>query len=160
RIDAALSRSFDPTTVVRLKELKRLTDAEVRSLAEETLGPEHSHLVPYLVAVSRDTPLVTVIGGRLLRRDATLAMDLAGADDFRGAVFSKFLEDFEAVAKDTLHGVRPLLHLISALQSLALRADNIVRSCAEFLSWQSFEVSQCIDEMESAGLLVRSGRMY
>ena len=60
RIDAALSRSFDPSAVVRLAELKRLSEADARALAEEVLGPENAQLVPYLVSVSKDTPLVAL----------------------------------------------------------------------------------------------------
>ena len=160
RIDAALSRSFDPTAVVRLKELKKLSDADVRALAEEVLGPEYVHLASYLVSVSRDTPLVTVIGGRLLRRDAAPARDLPSAEDFRRAVFDKFLDDVEAVTRHSPKNIRSFLHLISALQPLALRAGNVIASCAQFLKWQDFEVSQCVDELESSGLLIRSGRKY
>jgi hypothetical protein len=160
RLDAALSRSFDPTAVVRLKEVKKLSVAEVRALAGEVLGPEHQNLVPYLASVSRDTPLVTVIGGRLLRRDVAPVRDLPSAEDFRRAVFDKFLDDFETVAQRSPKNVRALLHLISALQPLALRAENVIRSCAAFLKWETFEVSQSVDELESSGLLVRSGRMY
>lgn len=160
RLDAALSRSFDPTAVVRVKELKKLSEADVRALAEEILGPDHTQLIPYLVGVSKDTPLVTVIGGRLLRRDPTLARGLPGEEDFRRAVFAKFLEDFDSVASRSPRNARSLLYLISALQPLALRAENVVESCATFLDWNCFEVSQCVDELESAGLLVRSGRMY
>ena len=56
--------------------------------------------------------------------------------------------------------MRPLLHIIAALQPLQLRTENVVKTCAAFLTWQEFEVTQCIDELESAGLLIRSGRMY
>jgi hypothetical protein len=82
RLDAALSRSFDPTAVVRLKELKRLSDADVRTLAEEVLGAEHQQFVPYLASVSRDTPLITVIGGRILRRAASQVRDLPSRGGF------------------------------------------------------------------------------
>ena len=160
RIDAALSRSFDPTAVTRLKELRKLSDAEVRALAEEILGPEHLQLAPYLASVSRDTPLVTVIGGRLLRRNEVSIRDLPSAEDFRRAVFDKFLDDVEAVTRHSPKSIRPFLHLISALQPLALRAEHVVASCAQFLKWQDFEVSQCVDELESSGLLIRSGRNY
>ena len=105
----------------------------MRALAQEVLGPEHAHLTQYLVAVSKDTPLVTVIGGRLLRRNAAPAHDLPNAEDFRRAVFDKFLDDFETVAQRSPKNVRPLLHLISALQPLALRLDNVIESCALFL---------------------------
>ena len=160
RVEAALSRSFDPTAVVRLKDLKRLRDADVRALAEDVLGPEHLRLAPYLASVSKDTPLVTVIGGRLLRRDAAPAHDLPNAEDFRRAVFDKFLDDLEIAAQRGPRNVRPLLHLVSALQPLALRAENIIASCATFLKWEVFEVCQCVDELEASGLLIRSGRKY
>jgi hypothetical protein len=160
RIDAALSRSFDPTAVVRLKELKRLGDADARALSEEVLGPGYLQLAPYLVSVSKDTPLVTVIGGRLLRRGAAPAHDLPTTEDFRRAVFDKFLDDFETAAQRGPKNARPLLHLVSALQPLALRAKNVIANCAAFLKWEDFEVCQCIDELESSGLLIRSGRKY
>jgi hypothetical protein len=113
-----------------------------------------------LASVSRDTPLITVIGGRLLRRDAAPARNLPSAEDFRRAVFDKFLDDCETVAQRSPKNVRPLLYLISALQPLALRAENVIASCALFLKWESFEVGQCVDELESSGLLIRSGRKY
>jgi hypothetical protein len=160
RINAALSRSFDPTSVARLKELKRLGDADARALAEEVLGPGHLQLAPFLVSVSKDTPLVTVIGGRLLRRDAALAHDLPNAEGFRRAVFDKFLDDLETAAQRGPRNVRPLLHLVSALHPLALRAENVIASCATFLKWEAFEVCQCVDELEASGLLTRSGRKY
>ncbi len=160
RLDAALSRSFDPTSVVRLKELKRLSDAEVRALAEDILGLERAQLVPYLVSVSKDTPLVTVIGGRLLRRGTVPVRDLPSAEDFRRAVFDKFLDDVETVTRRGPKNIRPLLHLVSALQPLSLRAESVVGSCSEFLKWEAFEVSQSVDDLESSGLLIRSGNLY
>jgi hypothetical protein len=160
RLDAALSRSFDLTAVVRLKELKRLSDPEVHALAAEVLGPENQHLVPFLARVSRDTPLVTVIGGRLIRRKAVPVNALAGAEDFKRAVFDKFLDEVETVARHAPKQVRPLLYLISALQPLALREGSVNKNCATFLKWEPFEVSQSVDELESFGLLVRSGRKY
>ena len=160
RLDAALSRSFDPTVVIRLKELKRLSDSEVRALASEVLGPEHQHLVPYLALVSRDTPLVTVVGGRLIRRNVVPVNALSSTEDFRRAVFDKFLDEVETVARHAPKQVRPLLYLISALQPLALREGNLIEHCATFLNWEPFEVSQSVDELESFGLLVRSGRKY
>jgi hypothetical protein len=160
RIDAALSRSFDPGGVTRLSELKKLSDAEVRALAQEVLGPDHQILVPYLASVSRDTPLVTVIGGRLLRRHMVAPAELPSAEAFRQSVFDKFLDDFETVAQRSTKNIRPLLHVVSALQPLRLRDQGIVQSCATFLGWQDFEVSQAIDDLESSGLVTRTGRLY
>ena len=159
RIDAALSRSFDPSAVVRLAELKRLSEADARALAEEVLGPENAQLVPYLVSVSKDIPLVAVIGGRILRRNPVLASELAGVEEFRRAVFDKFLDELEAVSSRDAMSLRPLLHVISALQPLALRGEDVTEALATFLGWKQFHVRQATDELEASGLLVRSGQM-
>lgn len=160
RIKAALSRSFDPTAVTWLTELKKLSDADVLALAEEILGPDYAQYASYLTAMSRDTPLVTVIGGRLLRRNSIPLHALPNAADFQRAVFDKFLDDVEMATKKSPKNVRPLLHLASALQPLVLRRDNMPERLADFLHWEPYEVSQSVDALEASGLLIRSGQKY
>jgi len=160
RIDAALSRSFDPKSIARLKELQQLTPEEVRELAAEVLGPAHSNLIPFLAAASEDTPLVTVIGGRLLARGAVTGAGLASHEEFRRVVFDRILDDLEAVAKSSDRNPRSLLHLISALQPVVLRTEQSIADLARFLGWKEHQVAQTVDKLESCGLLGRSGNLY
>jgi len=159
RIRAALSRSFDSTAVDWLDELKRLSLVEVRALAAEVLGGELQRLVPFLADASRDTPLVTVIGGRLLRKDTSLLQTLPSEDEFRRSVFDKFIEDFEQLAGAASH-VRPLLHLISILQPVAVRSPRVLEGVASFVQAQPFEIALAVSSLEASGLLLRSGDKY
>lgn len=123
RVDASLRRNFDPTDVVQLTELRRLEDKDVRALAEEVLGPQCLSFAPYLVSVSRDTPLVTVIGGRCLRRDPGSFHHLPDPEEFRQIVFDKFSNDFETAANHSSREVRSLVHLSKAVKGAAFEKD-------------------------------------
>lgn len=160
RINAALARSFDPAEVARFKELQQLSEGEVRELAQEVLGSAHSNLVPFLVSVSEDTPLVTVIGGRLLARGSVNPASLAGSEEFKAAVFDKFLDDYEEAPHHRYGDVRPLLQLIAAIQPIPMRSEEFARDAAAFVNYHEFEVWQAIDSLESCGLLYRAANTY
>jgi hypothetical protein len=67
-VNAELIRKFDDSEIVRPKALEELSVKDARALAEEVIGPGYQMHAPALVEVSRDTPLVTVVGGRLIAR--------------------------------------------------------------------------------------------
>jgi hypothetical protein len=68
-VNGELARS-DPSEIMRLKPLESLPRADVRRIAEEELGNfNRPQLVEWLVAISRDTTLVTIAGARLLKTE-------------------------------------------------------------------------------------------
>lgn len=160
RINAALARSFEPADVMRMEELKQLSEREARQLAAEVLGPENFTLVPFLVSVSQDTPLVTVIGGRLLARQSINAAQLPDSEEFKHAVFDKFLEDYETATLHKHPNTRPLLQLIAAVQPIPLRSEHFAKEAASFIRCRQSEVLQAMDDLEACGLLYRTSNTY
>lgn len=160
RLDSAIGRSLDVSGVTRLKELKALSEKDVRDLAAELLDQHNHILLPFLVTASKDTPLITVIGAKLINQKLVDPHHLGSVEEFRRAVFDKFLDEFEAMARSAAPKVRDLLNLIAALQPLPLRSEQIAKEFAGFLEWKVSLVNQTIDELEIHGLLLRGGSLY
>ncbi len=95
RIDAILSVRFDAAQVSRFPQLERVASKSVNELALEVLGPAHARHAHALAAVSADTPLVTVVGGRLIARGDISPALLANEEDFRHQVFNRFSAEYE-----------------------------------------------------------------
>jgi hypothetical protein len=94
-IDASLSIRFDVRQIERFPQLQRVGNQSVRDLALEVLGADHAQHAVALAAVSADTPLVTVVGGRLIARGEIPPALLANEDDFRHQVFDRFFAEYE-----------------------------------------------------------------
>jgi len=63
-VNDRLARSLDETRVIRFQSLEQLKLKDTIALAEEVLGPECKEIARPLAEISKDTPLVTVVGGR------------------------------------------------------------------------------------------------
>ena len=75
----------DESRVLRCPPLKELTLDETIELAEEMLGPGFANLALPLAQVSQDTPLVTVVGGRLIAKGEILPDLLGNHEAFQHA---------------------------------------------------------------------------
>ena len=87
QIDALLSVRFNAAEISRFPQLERMPQQGVRELATEVLGLAHAQYAQALAVVSADTPLVTVVGGRLIARGDIPPALLANEQDFRHQVF-------------------------------------------------------------------------
>ena len=92
-VNERLAQFVDETRVLRCPPLKELTLEETMELAEEMLGAGFAHLAPQLAQVSQDTPLVTVVGGRLIAKREILPDLLGNHEAFQHAVFDKFASE-------------------------------------------------------------------
>jgi hypothetical protein len=158
-IDAALAARFEPAQTRRLRQLQRVGNQSVIALAEESLGPDHVQHAHALAAVSADTPLITVVGGRLIARGDIPPALLANEDDFRHEVFDRFSAEYERLLPAGAVDWRKLLNLIAAVSPLAPNADNFLRPAAEILHLRPDEILQAIERLEQHGLLLRGGRL-
>lgn len=155
--ESVLSRCFDPQKITNIPELQQLAEKEVRELAEEVLGPDNRRYVDYLTAISKDAPLVTVVGGRLI---ATRSIDphlLTGTEEFRRAVFGKFLQEIEFAFPTRSIDFRSILHLVSAVGPISWRSEPILSVASAFLQIRSDEFLYGIDTLERQGIIVRRG---
>lgn len=158
-IDAALSIRFDANQVNRFPQLERVANPNVRELAVEVLGPPHAQYAPALAAVSADTPLVTVVGGRLIARGDISPALLANEEEFRRQVFDRFSAEYEQLLPAGAVNWRNLLNLVAAVGPLAPTATAFVEPAAEILHVRPDEVISALDKLERHGLLLRGGRL-
>jgi hypothetical protein len=90
---------FDTRHVIEGPELRRLNDEETMNLVREALGPELvTQYDQFLYGVSRDCPLVAVLGAELLREGRVPAEVLTDGSAFRAHVFDS-LQLIAEVAK-------------------------------------------------------------
>jgi hypothetical protein len=138
QIDAMLSVRFGSAEVSRFPQLERMPQQGVRELALEVLGAEHAQHAA--AAVSADTPLVTVVGGRLIARGDLSPALLANEEDFRHEVFNKFSAEYEQLLPAGAVDWRTLLNLVAAVSPVSPSANQFVDAAAEILRIRPDEV--------------------
>jgi hypothetical protein len=159
RIDATLSVRFDSPQVTRFAQLERVATQSVREIALEVLGPAHAQYAHALAAVSADTPLVTVVGGRLIARGEIAPALLANEEDFRHQVFDRFSAEYEQLLPRGAVDWRKLLNLVAALGPVSPSAPHFVEPAAAILRIRPDEVRCALDHLERHGLLLRGERL-
>jgi len=159
QIDAMLSVRFGASEVSRFPQLEKMPQQGVRELALEVLGAEHAQHAAALAVVSADTPLVTVVGGRLIARGDILPALLANEEDFRHEVFNKFSAEYEQLLPAGVVDWRTLLNLVAAVSPVSPSANQFVDAAAKILRIRPDEVRSALDLLEKRGLLLRGGRL-
>jgi len=156
-VNDRLARSLDETRVIRFQSLEQLKLKDTIALAEEVLGPECKEIARPLAEISKDTPLVTVVGGRLISRGQIRPAELANEDAFRRTVFDRFIEDCEGQLPIGGRPKRELLYLMAALQPISPTDMRFASSAEKFLGLRSDQIVQGINALEEAGVLIRTG---
>src|SRR5579864_386890 len=155
RIDQALTRRFEPNQIRRFPELKKLVRRDVRKLAAQLLGGKNRGLVAPLVAVSADTPLVTVIGARLLLRETVTPAVLGNAEAFRRVVFARFSKEYQTASFPELSfNSRSLIDLIAALGPVNDQHVDFIQKTEKFLGLRADEIAIGISTLERHGLML------
>lgn len=150
---------FDVRDVVELPDVKKLSLEEVTELGRQALGPEFAGFAERLAAATWDCPLVTVVGGQLLARNA-IAPELLERDaEFRDTVLIRFREILVGELGDQIDPklCRSLLDMIAAIQPIRLDDEIILDSKAKFLNIDRPTLLISLDMLEKAGVLLRRG---
>jgi hypothetical protein len=156
-IDATLARSTNISETFELGRLEPLRAADARSLAEQALGPANMNHVERLVRASSKSPIVTVVGGRLIR-DKQLDPGLFATDEaFQRAVLDGFYEELTKVLPAPPQSWKDLLTVISALGPVRTADPQFRQSAAEFLKFEPWELVERLGVLEQGGLLARRG---
>ena len=116
-VNGRLAQSVDESRLLRCPTLLELTLDETIEIAKEMLGPDYQHLALPLAEVSKDTPLVTVVGGRLIVEERSSRTFLR-TTSFQHAVFDKFAAECAGQLPVGGKSKEELLHLLSALQPI------------------------------------------
>jgi len=156
-VESVVARRFDSQEIATISELQQLSAKEVHELAEEVLGAANGRYVSYLTAISKDNPLVTVVGGQLIASRRIDPAALTASEDFRRAVFSRFLQEIETALPNRQIDFRSLLHLVSAVGPAALNTDPLLSAASSFLRLRPDELLYGIDLLEKQGLILRRG---
>ena len=150
---------FGADEIEQLPQLDELTRAEIAQLACEVLGPTYAHHAEALVAASRDAPLVTVVGGRLLVEERISPAMLANSDTFRFQVFDKLAETYTDAIPEIFDRarVRRTLAVLSALTPFRPDNEALVERAAAFLKLDVPEFQRILAELERVGVLQQVG---
>lgn len=160
RIDEMLARLASSTSIVRFKKLPIVSLGATAEIAKDVLGPVYEHLAGQLAWASRDTPLITVVGGKLIARGQITPDLLVNDKDFRREVFSKFHEERTGELPASGRPKNVLLSLIAAVQPVYPDRDNFIPRAAAFLSLRPDEIHDGLDFLETREVLVRgAGRL-
>jgi hypothetical protein len=159
-ISSCLTRAcFDDSQIVFLEELSELSLEDVERLAEQALGPELSFNASTLARLTADSPLVTVVAGRLLRERQIPVSLLQQDEQFQRVVFSRF-EDVLLGILDSHEDpvtVRRILRVIAAVSPYFPDRDNYVEATARFLGIKSVDLQRIVGMLEEYGILIRQG---
>jgi hypothetical protein len=150
---------FDPQEICHVDPVMDLTRDEVGQLARQVLGGNHEHLADRLTAVTKDSPLVTVIGGKLLKERKVDPQLLERDDDFRTTVLSAFRDVLIGELGQQIEPefCRMLLHLIAAVAPVYTENGAFQAAASEFLGANINRVVNAMSVLENHGVLLRRG---
>jgi hypothetical protein len=155
-VNERLAQFVDETRVLRCPMLKELTLEETIELAEEMLGQRFAHLARPLAEVSQDTPLVTVVGGRLIARGEILPDLLGNHEAFQHAVFDKFASECAGQLPTGGKSKEELLHLLAAVQPVDERAAAFDAAAPAFLGLRPDQIGRNVLALEETGIVIRT----
>jgi hypothetical protein len=156
-IDATLAHSADASEIIDLGRIEPLRAQDARSLAEQALGPTNMIYLDRLVNASSQTPIVIVVGGRLIRAKQLDPGLFATDEAFQRAVLDRFYEEVTKILPAPTQPWRDLLTLVSALGPVRTADSQFRQSAAEFLEFQPWDLVERLGVLEQGGLLWRRG---
>lgn len=156
-VNELLARIADENSIIRCKTLRALSRTATVEIAKEMLGSGCNHLAERLAEVSKDTPLVTVVGGRLIARGQITPGLLANDREFRQIVFTKFGEECTGQLPSGGRSKSELLELIAAVQPVDDQGDDFVTRASVFLSLRPDQIRRGLNSLEQTEVLIRAG---
>jgi hypothetical protein len=154
RVNEAVARRFEQSEVSQFDELNELKSKDAKELANGLLSPSHLGNVDWLRTLAGGNPLIIVIGARLLRKDVPFGKSIQNSNQFRRAIFHKFLDELSGQDKTT----RRLLYLIAAVSPIPLPLTSFTeRAALTIVPIPPHEIALELTRLEQRGLLaVRS----
>ncbi len=150
---------FDPCELDDIPEVRDLGSSDLQELAKSVLGKDSLQFLQPLLAVARDSPLVLVIGGRLIAEKKIAPPLLGSRREFHREVFNRFQDVLLGEVSDRLEGevCRNLLSLVSALSPIKPYEESFQKTVSSFLHIKRSKLIDAIGILENAGVLLRRG---
>lgn len=162
----ARSAGFDRNHIVVNRPLPDLNYArEHRRLARLVLGRDWAHYADRLASVTRDSPLLTVLGGELLRTEQVAPSFLDRHNAFREEVLSRFRDvQFGHIISQLDPRFTPqlcaeVLPLVAVLTPFDLENTALLQAVARLSGTDEVKLKQLLGALVKAGALVRGGRL-
>jgi hypothetical protein len=159
-ISDLLRAGFDTSQIAVLPPITELSRKDARTLAVRLLGEGADATADRLVAITHDSPLVMVLGARLLKERAIDPLLLERDTEFR----TRLLQTFQDVLLGGLGNIvdvqltSRLLPLIAAVAPFRARDSQLLQTAASLLATDVATLQRTIEELERAGVLLRRGR--
>lgn len=157
---------FDRNDIEIVTPLSELNYAHhQRKLARLALGPQFVGYADELASATRDSPLLTVLGGQLLQSEQVQPSALVQNKKFRQEVLSRFRDITFGTVVDHLSGkfttqlCANLLPYIAVLAPFNTKSDQMVETVARLLGTDSAKLQQLIGTLVESGALVRGRRL-
>jgi hypothetical protein len=162
----AVNAGFDRNDIVINKPLPELNYArEHRRLARLVLGRDWAHYADELASATRDSPLLTVLGGELLRREQVAPSFLVQNNTFRREVLLRFRDIrlgeivLQLGGRFTKELCADVLPYIAVLTPFDLEHTVMLQTVARLLGTDEVKLKQLIGELIKAGALVSGGKL-
>jgi hypothetical protein len=157
---------FDRNDIVINELLPELDYArEHRRLARLVLGRDWAHYADKLASITRDSPLLTVLGGELLRTAQVAPSFLSRHDTFRQEVLSRF-RDIQLGqiishldSRFTPQLCANVLPIVAAVAPFDLENSALLHATARLLEADDVTLKQLLGALIRGGALVRGGRL-
>lgn len=146
--------------ILILPELQELSSEEVRALAKEILGERDPLLIERLVKISKDSPLITVVGGKLIVEKQIDPSLVSNTEEFRYLVLNKFRDTLidPTCVSTSPEVTKNVLAVVASLAPFSLDDRELVKLSAGFLELKDYELIKCTTELAKAGALLKRGR--
>jgi hypothetical protein len=157
---------FDRSNMVISRQLPELNYLQhQRKLARLALGRDWASYADELAFATRDSPLLTVLGGQLLRTEQVPPASLTQNEKFRQEILARFRDiTFGRIISQLDGRFTPelcanLLPFIAALTPFDLEHEVLVQTVARLLETDQVKLKQLIGSLVKGGALVRGGRL-
>jgi hypothetical protein len=150
---------FDARQTLQIDELRELSLEEVKKLAEQALGRKYANYAERLATITRDSPLVTVVGGQLIAQ-RRISPDLFERDEeFRNTVMTRFSEVLVGEVSRYIHPrlCKSLLELIAATGPIRPADGVFIGAGSEFIGVSRKKLIKAIGVLQESGVLIRRG---
>lgn len=160
KLDLLLGETgYDPSEIRRLPEISPLTQEELIRLAAQALGPDYAVYARQLVRETNESPLFTVLGGKVIAREQLPPRLFLASRGFLEVLRKRFgdLIVGEISVRFGVDVSRRIIRLLAALGPVGYKDEELRRAMAEFLRLDEPELVAALDELQEVGVLVPRG---
>lgn len=153
----AASRAVDLSEIVSPEPMEPLGQQDTEAIAADVLGPGLRHLASALATATKDCPLITVVGGRLLRDQRVPPALLANDTQFREAALAKFFDEIveHAAPGSDDSNVRRVLEVVAALAPVNPHSQRFASAVKAVSTLDTEPATELCMQLERHGVLAR-----